>query len=120
MSSLIRLGLVAGAVMLLLALATGAGGASEERVLTGAPGERADAQSLVLGSKDGAQPQTMEQFLTAVTTDVDAYWMKVFEDSGLPEPRVGYTWIPAGQSAVSACGDRGWRPGRQRCRLLPG
>src|SRR4029078_1561561 len=25
--------------------------------------------------------------------------------SGLPEPRVGYKWIPAGQTAASACGD---------------
>ena len=28
----------------------------------------------------------MEQFLTAVTKDVDAYWTKTFKDSGLPEP----------------------------------
>jgi predicted metalloprotease len=52
-----------------------------------------------------SQPQTMEQFLTAVTKDVDVYWTKVFEGAGLPEPRVGYMWIPAGQTAVSACGD---------------
>jgi predicted metalloprotease len=63
------------------------------------------AQNLVLGSQDSAQPQSMEQFLTAVTKDVDAYWTTVLRDAGLPEPRVSYTWIPAGQTAASACGD---------------
>ena len=70
---------------------------------------------LALGSDDAkalkptgsAQPQTMEEFLTAVTQDVDAYWTQVFKDSGLPEPRVSYAWIPAGQTAASACGDDG-------------
>jgi uncharacterized protein len=52
----------------------------------------------------GEQPQNVEQFLTSVTADVDAYWTKAFEGAGLPEPRVGYHWIPAGQTADSACG----------------
>ncbi len=117
MSSLTRLGLFAGAGLLLLALAgvqhlgsatandeAAAGGPSKASPVTGTPGQPADAQGLILGSKDGVQPQNMQQFLTAVTTDVDAYWTKVFEDSGLPEPRVGYLWIPAGQAAASACG----------------
>jgi predicted metalloprotease len=57
---------------------------------------------------DSGRPETMEQFLTAVTKDVDSYWTTVFEDSGLPEPRVSYAWIPAGQAAASACdGDGG-------------
>ena len=47
----------------------------------------------------------MEQFLTAVTQDVDTYWTKQFKDAGLPEPHVNYAWIPAGQTAASACGD---------------
>ena len=63
------------------------------------------AHDLILGSKDSAQPENMEQFLSAVTKDVDAYWTKAFKDSGLPEPRVSYKWIPAGQTAASACGD---------------
>jgi predicted metalloprotease len=65
----------------------------------------AGAHDLILGSKDSAQPRNMEQFLTAVTKDVDAYWTKAFKDSGLQEPRVSYEWIPAGQTAASACGD---------------
>ncbi|RKQ87043.1 hypothetical protein C8N24_5063 [Solirubrobacter pauli] len=64
-----------------------------------------DAHGLVLGSAQEAQPETMTDFLTAVTKDVDAYWTKVFADNGLPEPRVTYQWIPAGQSAASACAD---------------
>ena len=51
-----------------------------------------------------SEPQTMEQFLTTVTKDVDVYWTKTFEEAGLPEPRVSYGWIPAGQQASSACG----------------
>jgi predicted metalloprotease len=65
----------------------------------------AGGHNLILGSKDSAQPQTTEQFLTAVTKDVDAYWTKTFKASGLPEPKVSYAWIPAGQTAASACGD---------------
>jgi len=65
------------------------------------------AHGLVLGSAQEAQPETMNAFLTGVTQDVDAYWTKVFADQGLPEPRVTYQWIPAGQSAASACSDGG-------------
>src|SRR4051794_23697863 len=63
------------------------------------------ASNMVLGSDGGTQPQTMEEFLTAVTKDVDTYWTKVFKENGLDEPRVKYAWIPAGQTAASACGD---------------
>jgi predicted metalloprotease len=58
-----------------------------------------------VGSASAAQPTDMDQFLTDVTKDVDSYWTKVFENSGLPEPRVSYVWIPAGQTVASACGD---------------
>jgi predicted metalloprotease len=67
----------------------------------------AGTNGLVLGSRDSAQPTNMTQFLTAVTKDVDAYWSSTFKASGLPEPKVGYTWIPAGQAASSACGEAG-------------
>jgi uncharacterized protein len=60
---------------------------------------------LVVSGKDGARPTTMPQFLTAVTGDVEAYWTKTFAAAGLPAPTVGYTWIPAGQTVASACGD---------------
>jgi uncharacterized protein len=88
---------------LLLALVAGAyhlGSAGPEDAAA-EPGSR----SLIVGSRDSEQPQDIEQFLTAVTTDVDSYWTKAFEESGLSEPRVQYAWIPAGQTAASACGD---------------
>jgi predicted metalloprotease len=82
-----------GAVLLLAAIAGGAA------FYAG----KADAYD----EPEGSQSQTMEQFLTSVTQDVDTYWTKTFEASGLPEPRVGYAWIPAGQAAQSACGPLG-------------
>src|SRR3954449_509321 len=90
MRSLTRPALIGGAALLVLALA---------------------AASQHLGSAQaydqpsGSRAENMDQFLTGVTKDVDRYWTKVFKDSGLPEPRVGYDWIPAGQTAASVCGD---------------
>ena len=57
--------------------------------------------------RDNDRSETMEQYLTSVTKDVDAYWTQEFKDSGLPEPRVSYDWIPAGQTSSSACGELG-------------
>ena len=51
-----------------------------------------------------AAPQHVVETLWNLTKDVDTYWTKTFEDSGLSEPRVSYAWIPAGQAASSACG----------------
>ena len=106
MRSLIRPSLFVGAALLLLV-----GGASQYPGFAEAdeqhPSVRhrtAGAENLILVAGSG-QPENMEQFLTAVTTDVDAYWTQAFQDSGLQEPRVGYQWIPAGQTAASACGD---------------
>jgi predicted metalloprotease len=64
---------------------------------------------LVLGSEAGGAPssRTAPQFLTEVTEDVDAFWTRQFEAAGLPEPRVRYAWIPAGQTVQSACGELG-------------
>jgi predicted metalloprotease len=108
MSSTLRPRLLAGAgLLLLLALGAGAsqllGSAKADAYAT--PQAGSAAHNLITGSEGDAQPQTMEEFLTAVTKDVDSYWTKEFADSGLPEPRVSYTWIPAGQTAASACGD---------------
>jgi predicted metalloprotease len=46
----------------------------------------------------------MEQFLAAVTKDVDAYWTKVFAANELPEPRVSYQILKPGETANGACG----------------
>jgi uncharacterized protein len=80
----------------------------------------AGSHNLVLGAQGSAQPTTMEQFLTAVTKDVDAYWTKTFKASGLPEPRVEYKWIPAGQTAASACGDDNGTLGDSAAAYCPG
>jgi uncharacterized protein len=50
--------------------------------------------------KDNDRSETMEQYLTSVTKDVDAYWTQEFKDAGLPEPRVSYDWIPTGSTAA--------------------
>jgi predicted metalloprotease len=49
---------------------------------------------------DSTEPQTMEQFLTSVTKDVDSYWTEQFKAAGLSEPRVSYAWLPTGQTAA--------------------
>lgn len=49
-----------------------------------------------------------------------AYWTKAFQDAGLPEPKVGYSWIPAGQTAASACGDESGTPGDRTAAYCPG
>jgi predicted metalloprotease len=96
MSSLIRprVLVVAGLVLVALIGATQLRGGSAQ----------ADEHRLSVGPQDSAQPQTMQQFLTAVTKDVDGYWTKVFADNGLPEPRVGIRLIAPGETASSACG----------------
>ena len=92
----------------LLVLGAGVGAAQAGAFTTSDPLTGSDdAHGLILGSSDSAQPQNMEQFLTAVTKDVDTYWTKEFKDAGQAEPRVTYQWIPAGQTAAGACGDLG-------------
>lgn len=65
------------------------------------------AQAFVLGDSAGgaSESRTADEFLTAVTTDVDAFWTRQFEAAGLNEPRVRYAWIPEGQRVSSACGE---------------
>ncbi len=130
MHSLIRASLVAGVVLLVVggvAQHFGSAKADDQLAAAGsgtkkltAPPSGSGAGNLLLGSEDSAQPENMEQFLTAVTEDVDSYWTKVFENSGLPEPRVSYLWIPAGQSAASACGDGSGTLGDSAAAYCPG
>jgi uncharacterized protein len=47
---------------------------------------------------------TIDAFLTDILRDVDAHWTRVFARAGLPEPRVGYNWIPPGSVAATGCG----------------
>ena len=132
--SRIRPRLFTGAVLLLLALGSlpylASAMASDDPAEPAAAKNRAGAlkrlpaeagtHGLILGSEDDSQPQSVEQFLTGVTEDVDAYWTKVFEASGLEEPRVSYNWIPAGQTAASACGDENGTMGDSAAAYCPG
>jgi predicted metalloprotease len=47
---------------------------------------------------------TVEAFLTDVLRNVDAYWVRTFAASDLPEPRVGYAWVPPGRLLRTGCG----------------
>ena len=130
MQSLIRTSLLAGVLLLALGGASqhfGSAKADDQPAAAAggkkklmAPPSGSGAGNLLLGSEDSAQPENMEQFLTAVTEDVDSYWTKVFENSGLQEPRVSYLWIPAGQAATSACGDGSGTLGDSAAAYCPG
>jgi len=85
-----------------------------------AVGKLKPASDLVTGADGAQEPQTMEEFLTAVTTDVDSYWENVFKASSLEQPRVSYAWIPAGQTAASACGDESGTLGDSAAAYCPG
>ncbi len=64
--------LVAAGLLVILGV-----GATQARAFTTTPTET------------GAQPETVEAFLTLVTKDVDAYWTdRIFKQNGLDEPRV--------------------------------
>ena len=123
MTSLIRPRSLAWAAVLVVALGVAwqhLGSAKADATPAPASGAGAGAHNLILGSPDSEQPQTMEEFLTAVTQDVDTFWTKQFKDSGLPEPRVTYAWIPAGQTAASACGDESGTLGDSAAAYCPG
>ena len=91
---------IAGAAVLVaLAGATVVGRAAADDRPTDGPATK----NLVLGSGTN-RPETMEDFLTAVTEDVDRYWTDQFAAAGLDEPRVSYAWIPDGMTAADVCG----------------
>jgi uncharacterized protein len=116
--SLFRPRVLVPAALLLVVVLGGAAKAKDQKQPSAPAGS--GAANLILGSKDSAQPQDMEQFLTAVTKDVDSYWTKTFKDSNLPEPRVSYMWIPAGRTAASACGDADGTLGDSAAAYCPG
>ncbi|HEV2061955.1 MAG TPA: neutral zinc metallopeptidase [Solirubrobacteraceae bacterium] len=55
-------------------------------------------------SRGRNEPQTIDAFLTDLLADVDRYWTRTFATGGLPEPRVGYDWVPPGGLRLTACG----------------
>lgn len=45
----------------------------------------------------------ISRYMTEVLRSVDGYWTRTLRESGLPEPRVRYGWIPRGRSALTGC-----------------
>ena len=117
MASPTRTRLLVGAAIVPIVLAGAVLHLASARAQGGTAGhEPSAARSLVMHD----EPRDMDGFLTAVTTDVDRYWTKVFEGSGLPEPRVSYLWIPAGRTAASACGGGAADLGDSAAAYCPG
>lgn len=55
----------------------------------------------------GAPTASMDQFLTYVVNNVDAYWASTFKANNVGfEPFVNYNWMPSGQSFTTACPDK--------------
>jgi predicted metalloprotease len=66
--------------------------------------ERPQRTSPTVRSRGRNEATTIEAFLTDILRDVDRYWTRTFEASGLPTPVVRYSWIPPGAVALTACG----------------
>jgi uncharacterized protein len=47
--------------------------------------------------------QNMDEFLTDVIQNIDAYWVRVFAESGIAEPQVTYNWLQPGDRVEMAC-----------------
>ena len=66
--------------------------------------EAADTSTDLLIADVDAEPQTMDQFLTAVLNDIDGYWTATFAAEQLPEPFVQYLWPTTGEIYDGGCG----------------
>jgi uncharacterized protein len=65
---------------------------------------RAERTSPTVRSRGRNEPTTIDAFLTELLQDIDRYWTRTFEASGLPEPQVRYLWITPGAVALTGCG----------------
>ena len=52
-----------------------------------------------------AGEQDVEQFLTGVIEDVDAYWTRTLTGAGRPGPRVSYVFVEEGSARRTGCGE---------------
>ncbi|MBA2361570.1 MAG: neutral zinc metallopeptidase [Actinobacteria bacterium] len=50
-----------------------------------------------------AGEQDVEQFLTGVIENVDAYWTRTLKAAGRPEPRVSYVFVEEGRAQRTGC-----------------
>jgi uncharacterized protein len=65
---------------------------------------RAERTSPEVQARGRTGTTTIDAFLTDVLGNVDAYWTRTLRASGLPEPAVGYVWIPPGRRVATGCG----------------
>lgn len=59
---------------------------------------------LIVG-EDSQSPLTMDEFLTAVTHDIDRYWQETFAAEDLPAPYVEYAWPATGETYDTGCNE---------------
>jgi hypothetical protein len=50
------------------------------------------------------QPADMNDYLTEVIQDVDAYWTRVYAAAHIGQPQVRFLWTAPGQSIPNGCG----------------
>src|SRR5918997_3207979 len=58
---------------------------------------RAERTSPDVEARGRIEGATLDAFLTDVLRNVDAYWVRTFAASELPEPRARYVWVPPGR-----------------------
>jgi len=64
----------------------------------------AERTSPAVQSRGRTEPETVDQFLTQILEDIDAYWEQTFAQANLPTPRVSYAWVPPGRVLRTSCG----------------
>ena len=55
-------------------------------------------------SRGRTQEGTIEDFLTRVLGNIDAYWTRTLAAADLSEPRVSYLWVAPGSRTATGCG----------------
>jgi predicted metalloprotease len=63
---------------------------------------QAQSATLVLPA-DARTPETMDEWLSIVTDEIDAYWKETFAAEGLPPPTVFYMWPAEGEQFDTGC-----------------
>lgn len=69
--------------------------------------ERAIPEARETSPEVRRREEGMEEFLTTLIGNVDAYWTETLRANELPDPSVFYFWVPSGRQANTACGPAG-------------
>ena len=64
----------------------------------------AERTSPAVQSRGRTEPGSIDEYLTQILQDIDAYWEATFAQADLPTPRVGYAWVPPGRVLRTSCG----------------